>query len=100
MGGDTPARMYRRVMNGEADLWCVFDDGGMLAAALAGIAGNRAVINAIGGRDMPRWVHLLDEFESLARQHGLTEIEIEGREGWLRALRGYRKKRVIIGKAL
>lgn len=100
MGGDPPARMYRRVMNGEADLWCIYDGHDMLAAALAGISGSRAVINTIGGRDMPRWVHLLAEFEDLARQHGMTEIEIEGRDGWSRALHGYRKKRVVIGKAL
>lgn len=102
MGGDTPERMRERLDNREADLWCVYDGRYMLAAALAGIKGHTAVVNAVAGRDLSRWVHLLGEFETLAREHGLTDIEIEGREGWVRALRraGYRQKRVILGKAL
>lgn len=100
MGGDDTLQMFERCVKRQADLWCVFAGGEMVAAALTSIRGTTVKIEALGGRGVVSFVHLLAEFEDLARKHGMAAIEIEGRNGWKRALRSYRVKRVILGKAL
>lgn len=100
MGGETPTQLFERCIKRTADLWCVFADGEMLAAGIASIRDKTVRIETLGGRDVRAWVHLLAEFEDLARKHGMTAIEIEGRAGWGRLFRSYRVKRTIFGKAL
>ena len=52
------------------------------------------------------WLHLVEEVESWARLERCKRIEIHGRKGWLRALRGYKlvkqlsDKQVILHKDL
>lgn len=101
MGGDPPNVMFDNLIHRRADLWCIFIDGHMYAAGVVGIRnGNTVRINAFGGREMKRWLHLFSEYEDLARKHGMKEIEIEGRPGWRRVLPGYRVRRVILGRVL
>ncbi len=38
------------------------------------------------GDEMVRWVHLVNEFEDIARQLGCTQIEVVGRSAWGRVL--------------
>lgn len=100
MGGDTPARMRERLANREADLWCIYDGRDMLAAALTSVRGDKITIDIIGGSAVGLWVHLLGEFENLARCHGKSEIEIEGRPGWRRFLAGYHAHRIVYRRTL
>lgn len=100
MGGQTPTELFERCVKRTADLWCVFADGEMLAAGITSIRDKTVKVEAFGGRDMRSFAHLMNEFEDLARGHGMNAIEIEGRRGWERFLRSYRVKRIVIGKAL
>lgn len=101
-GGDTPADYFNRLTGGKCDLWAILDDGELLAAGITSTAGNTLVIEAIGGRDMPRWVGLIDEIGDMARRYGKTEIEIMARPGWQRVLAryGYSPRRIVLGRTL
>lgn len=96
---DSPERFRDRLRARECDLWGVYLGGRMVAAAISSIRGKTATIEAVGGALMRDWVHLVAEFEDLARANGMEQIEIEGRD-WSRVLSGYKVKRVILGKAL
>jgi len=89
-------------------LWAIYRDDKplpLLAAMSSAVrerkCGRIAVIEHIGGDDMKAWLRpALEKFEQLARQHGCTRIECEGRMGWARALPGYEPLRVVMGKVL
>ena len=77
----------------------------ILAAAASSIretkGGKTAVIEHIGGTDMQAWLRpALEKFERLAREHGCTRLELEGRMGWLRVLPGFTAQRIVLGKTL
>jgi len=100
MGGATSQQLYERTKARKSDLWGVFVGPDMVAAAITSVRDNTAYVETVGGREMMNWVHLLGEFEHLAKLHGKTRIEIEGRSGWARILPGYDCRRVVLGKEL
>ena len=97
---DSPEKLLARLYAEECDLWVVSVDCEVAAAAVTGVQGDTVSIESCGGRKMSNWVHLLAEFEALARTHGKTIIEIKGRKGWERVLPGYHVQSVVLGKAL
>jgi hypothetical protein len=58
------------------------------------------VLTACGGEDMKSWLPLIAKIEEYAKAEGCQSLRIYGREGWLRALDGYRKMAVVIEKEL
>lgn len=60
-----------------------------------------AVIDTIGGDRMSEWLDtVLDRFAALAKANGVKRIEIEGRLGWARKLRGFKPARIIMDREL
>lgn len=62
--------------------------------------GKVCVITACAGNNMSRWLPLISGIETYAKEEGCTCVRIFGRKGWLRALKGYRAKFVILDKEL
>ncbi len=55
-------------------------------------------LNACGGEDMGKWIHLLRNIEARAKVDGCHAVRIIGREGWIRMLTNYRPRRVVLEK--
>lgn len=91
------------ILHGDALVWVAWGDGIEAAAStvLQKIDGDTVcVLTACGGKDMKRWLPLLDRIEDYARDEGCTAMRIFGRKGWLRALNDYREKAIVIEKDL
>jgi hypothetical protein len=92
------------ILSGRSLLWLAWS-GRAIEAAAATILINCdtarvCVITACGGREMKRWLPLLDEIEAYARREGCTRMRIFGRKGWRRVLDGYAQKYIIMDKDL
>jgi hypothetical protein len=98
----------RDILQGHALLWLAVSGEGSAAAidAVASTslqetdAGNVCVITACAGARMSRWLPLIEQIETYAKNEGCTCIRIFGRKGWLRALDGYRAKHIIMDKEI
>jgi len=93
------------VLGADAYLWLAIDGNSILAAAVTKVTRDEAgrglcTIVACGGRDWPRFGHLIAGLEDYARAEGCAQIEICGRPGWQRRLAGYRTIKVVIRKKL
>jgi hypothetical protein len=58
------------------------------------------VLVACGGTGMRAWLPLLEGIEAYARAAGCAAVRIMGRKGWVRLLRDYRAKRIVLEKDL
>ena len=100
----TPELILYRATTRQSDLWAIYEKAAplpLLAAASTALRGTIITIEAIGGRDMRRWLRpALSEFERMAKANGVTEIEVEGRLSWSRVLRDYRPVRIALRKTL
>lgn len=89
---------------GKGLLWVVTDGERFLSAAVTSLelhrSGLACRVSACGGEEMPRWLHHLGEIEQYARDEGCVKVWFEGREGWSRALSGYRPRTVSLEKRL
>src|SRR5262249_31379314 len=98
------AGVEHAVLSGAAPLWLAWDaDARSIAAACVTelqMVGARklCLIVACGGKDMHRWLPLLAPIEDYAREEGCSAMRIMGRAGWVRVLKGYRNKRMILEK--
>ncbi len=98
----------QEILRGNALLWLAVEGEEAVAVVLAAAstrlqrtdAGKVCVITACAGRDMPRWLVLIDGIEKFARNEGCTCVRIYGRKGWLRALDGYAQRHVILDKEI
>lgn len=91
------------VLHGDGLVWIAWGDGIEAAAStvLQRIGDDLVcVLTACGGKDMKRWLPLLDRIEDYARDEGCKAMRIYGRKGWLRALNDYREKAIVIEKDL
>ena len=64
--------------------------------------GKALVLCLLGGTELIRWLDRLLEVEAFAREEGCRWIELSGRFGWERVLRGlgYQRLSVALGKEL
>ena len=54
-----------------------------------------------GGKNMDNWVNPIQEtIEKFAKKNGCQEIEVAGRKGWLKKLKGYKQKIFLMSKEL
>jgi hypothetical protein len=98
--------IQREILNGHALLWiAVSREASRLAIDAAAStslqrtdAGKVCVITACAGANMSRWLPLIADIESYAKDEGCTCVRIFGRQGWLRGLEGYRAKYLILDK--
>lgn len=88
---------------GKLLLWIVWGDEKRILSALTTQllrlrSGLVCKMTACGGREVSRWKHLHLEIEKYAKREGCVGVRIEGREGWLRHLTGYRSIGIIMDK--
>jgi hypothetical protein len=92
------------VLQGRALLWLVWNGQTIEAATITEICQSEwrkvCVIVACGGKDMSRWLPLLDGIEQYAKAEGCSATRIMGREGWQRALPDYRRTKIVLEKEL
>ena len=92
------------VLGANAYLWLALRADAILAAAVTKVTGEGAsrlcTIVACGGHDWPRFGFLIEGLEDYARAEGCAALEICGRPGWQRRLKGYRTVKAVIRKAL
>ena len=58
------------------------------------------VICFLAGEDMKNWKHLLSDIENWAVQNGCTELEIQGRKGWVREMKDFKHTDVVCYKKI
>jgi hypothetical protein len=60
----------------------------------------RCVLFLCAGDGLDRWLHHLGEIEAWARAQGCDAMEVAGRKGWARVLKGYELVNVMLRKEL
>jgi hypothetical protein len=102
------ADIERDILEGRALLWLAVGgaDDRLVIDAVASTslqqtdAGKVCVITACAGAGMSHWLPLIAGIEAYAREEDCACVRIFGRKGWLRVLRGFREKHVILDKEL
>ena len=92
------------ILAGRSLLWIAWN-GSRVESAAATILinseiGKVCIITACGGSDMKRWLPLIDQIETYARDEGCRRVRIYGRKGWLHVLEGYEERHIIMDKEL
>lgn len=59
-----------------------------------------ANIELLGGDNMKAWLALKDEYEKLAKEHGVFDVRMWARKGWSRELPDYKLTHYILRKVL
>jgi hypothetical protein len=95
----------QNVLSGVAQLWLMVEDrNNILAACVTELHATEwrkvCVIVACGGKDMDRWIELIEEIEKFAKAEGCSRVRIVGRKGWERVLPNYRTRRIVLDKDL
>lgn len=95
---------YERALEeARMQLWLVTGRA-VLAAILTEVViepqGKKCRVLMLHGRERHRWLHLLTQIEEWARGAGCTLVEVIGRRGWQRALKGYGLKAITMEKRL
>jgi hypothetical protein len=91
------------VLGGRSLLWLAWS--GRIEAAATTIltdtdANKACVLTACGGKDMSRWLALLEIIEAYARAEGCSRMRIFGRKGWQRVLETYHTTNIVLEKDL
>lgn len=83
-------------------LWVVWDGEQIIAAGVTRIIQLKTCkacqIVSAGGGSAQRWKHLITRIEDFARSQGCRKVTIEGRPGWERLFKSYRRTRVVLEK--
>ena len=88
------------VLAGHSLLWLAYDGLIVHAAAVTELNDNVCTIVACGGENLPQFLPLINDLEQFARDEGCKAIRIIGRKGWIRVLKNYKAKAVIIERPL
>jgi hypothetical protein len=92
------------VLSGDQLLWLAWDGSKIISAATTRLAdnGQRKVceIVACGGEERSKWLPLIEQIETYAKNEGCSSTRIIGRMGWERVLDGYRREYVILEKPI
>jgi hypothetical protein len=98
------ADIKRDLFEGDGLLWVIHDGAAIEAAAATLLVKTDrhlvCIITAIGGGNMRRWLPLLDQVEAWAKAEGAALVRIVGRPGWVRVLKNYRVKNVVLERLL
>ncbi len=92
------------ILSGRSLLWLAWNGQTVESAAATVLInseiGRVCIITACGGSDMKRWLPLIGQIETYARNEGCKRVRIYGRKGWLHVLDGYLEKHIIMDKEL
>ncbi|MCA6114245.1 hypothetical protein J6524_04785 [Bradyrhizobium sp. WSM 1738] len=102
------ADLERDVLQGGAVLWVAACPGVPVAEIEAALVAKLVrtdrnlvcIITACGGSNMSRWFDHLAAIERWAKAEGAAKIRLFGRKGWLRLLKQYQAKNVVLERAL
>jgi len=93
----------RDVLAGDSLLWLAWS-GAIEAAVITSLiktdTSKVCVLTACGGKDMRRWLALLETIEAYARAEGCSRMRIFGRKGWQRVLANYHTTNIVLEKDL
>jgi len=105
-GLDMPDDLEERLRQGHMQLWVAYSpgEGQILCAVLTQLAKMRgnlhAQVVAAGGSDVQRWVSCIPTIEEWAKREGCSKVTVQGRPGWAKLLRRYRRSQVVLELAL
>jgi hypothetical protein len=103
-GRYTAEDFFRALVRREMQLWIVREGeqtAGLVITELRNYPRRRCCrYLLLAGRSFDRWHHLQDEIECWARANGCAAMEMCGRRGWERKLRGWRATHVEMTKEL
>lgn len=99
------APVEQSLFNGMAQLWLAVENrNDIIAAAVTELHATEwrkvCVIVACSGKDMDRWIELIEEIEKFAKAESCSRVRIVGRKGWERVLPNYRTRRIVLDKDL
>ena len=88
------------VLNGRALLWLAYEDPTVYAAAVTALVNGVCEIVACGGEDLEKFLPLLKDLEEFARAEKCRAMRIYGRKGWIRVLKNYQLKAIVLERPL
>ena len=94
------APIEKDILSGRSLLWLAYDGLIVHAAAVTELADNICTIVACGGENLPQFLPLLSDLEQFARNEGCKAVRIVGRKGWVRILKDYKTKAIILERPL
>lgn len=86
--------------NGKRQLWLITGDEIMGVVVTRIYRTGVCQIELCAGHDINQWLHHLEKIEQWAKARNCTDIEVVGRKGWQRMLKGYDLEAVILRKKL
>ena len=105
MGRYSLVSVFDSLLSRDMQLWCAVEDK-VIAAAITQInvwptGLKTASVVLVGGRDMGKWVYMMNDIEEWAAQNGCVLITASGRPGWKRVLGpGWQQKATDLVKDL
>lgn len=105
-GQQTLGSVFQALDRGQYQLWTIIGPGGLVYAAMVTeilqyVGGAKTcMLLLLGGTEMRRWIHLIEEVEQWAREEGCSQLEIHGRRGWKRMLKQYTQPFIVLRKEL
>jgi len=88
------------VLAGRSLLWLAYDGLIVHAAAITQLVGGVCEIVACSGENLPLFLPLINDLEQFARDENCRAMQISGRKGWIRVLKNYKAKAVILERTL
>ena len=103
-GNYTLRDIQQAVFAGRWQLWLIAKNGESFSAAgvtqVKTLPRKRVLeIIAVGGKDMKGWLHLEPQLLKIAKSLGCSDLELSGRKGLTRKLRGWRTTHYVMRKA-
>lgn len=102
---EMPKNMLELIESRHAVLWIAVVERSAIVAALATQlevhpSGLVCKLMSVGGSELNSWRGHIGQVEEYAKAEGCIKMRLEGRDGWERALPGYRRVAIVIEKEL
>lgn len=92
--------LEQNLMEGKSLLWLAYDGREVHAVATTDLYADHCTISACSGQHLKHFLPLIKDLERYARKEGKKSIRVEGRRGWERVLKDYRRRAVVLEKVL
>jgi len=99
-----PGDLQGDLFHGKLQLWCISEGPQILGICFTYVTTfplkKVCTITGVCGTGIRRWMDKISGIEDWAKAQNCTEVEVEGREGWIKLLPQYAKSRVTLVKKL
>ncbi len=92
--------LEKNLEEGKSLLWLAWDGTKIHAVATTDLYGDHCTISSCAGKHLEQFLPLIKDLEQYARNEGKKSIRVEGRRGWERILKDYKRKAVVLEKVL